>query len=96
MNWMRLIEPPIERASALASMVLPTPGTSSMSRCPSATSTVRAIEAASGLPSMTVCTEVSTLSAALRSALSIAVIPLSQTDSWFLTVARCGNHNRPV
>ena len=36
MNWMRRHDPPIERAIALASDVLPTPGTSSMSRWPSA------------------------------------------------------------
>ena len=36
MNWMRRHEPPIERAIALASDVLPTPGTSSISRWPSA------------------------------------------------------------
>ena len=36
MNWMRRHVPPIERAIALASDVLPTPGTSSMSRWPSA------------------------------------------------------------
>ena len=40
-NWMRLTVQSTDRASALASMVLPTPGTSSMSRCPSASSTVR-------------------------------------------------------
>src|SRR6185436_335243 len=33
-NWMRLNDVPNERASALASMVFPTPGTSSMSRWP--------------------------------------------------------------
>ena len=31
-NWIRRTEQSIDRASALASMVLPTPGTSSMSR----------------------------------------------------------------
>ena len=31
-NWMRLTLQSMDRASALASMVLPTPGTSSMSR----------------------------------------------------------------
>ena len=44
----------IERASALASMVLPTPGTSSISRWPSASSTVIAVRTTSGLPSITV------------------------------------------
>ena len=36
MNWMRCQVPPIERAIALASEVLPTPGTSSIRRWPSA------------------------------------------------------------
>ena len=34
MNWIRCQVPPIERAIALASEVLPTPGTSSISRWP--------------------------------------------------------------
>ena len=53
MNWMRLTVQSTERASALASMVLPTPGTSSMSRCPSASSTVSAVRITSRLPSIT-------------------------------------------
>ena len=36
MNWIRRNEQSIDRAIALASIVLPTPGTSSISRCPSA------------------------------------------------------------
>ncbi len=56
MNWMRLTVQSTERASAFASIVLPTPGTSSMSRCPSASSTVRAAVIASRLPAMTVST----------------------------------------
>lgn len=52
-NWMRRMGLSIERASALASMVLPTPGMSSMSRCPSASSTVTAVRTTSLLPSMT-------------------------------------------
>ncbi len=55
-NWMRLTVQSTDRASALASMVLPTPGTSSMSRCPSASSTVREAVIASRLPAMTVST----------------------------------------
>ena len=39
-NWMRRTVQSMERASALASIVLPTPGTSSISRWPSASSTV--------------------------------------------------------
>ena len=52
-NWMRRTEQSIERASALASIVLPTPGTSSMSRWPSESITTIASLATSGLPSMT-------------------------------------------
>ena len=52
-NWMRRTEQSSERASALASIVLPTPGTSSMSRWPSASSTVSASRTTSGLPSIT-------------------------------------------
>ena len=52
-NWIRRTVRSIERASALLSMVLPTPGTSSMSRCPSASRTTTAARATSGLPSMT-------------------------------------------
>ena len=53
-NWIRRTEQSMERASALLSIVLPTPGTSSMSRWPSASSTTSASLATSGLPSMTV------------------------------------------
>ena len=53
MNWIRRTEQSIERASALASIVLPTPGTSSMSRWPSASSTVSASRTTVGLPSIT-------------------------------------------
>ena len=55
-NWIRRTEQLIDLASDLASMVLPTPGTSSMSRWPSASKTVRASRMTSGLPSMTVST----------------------------------------
>ena len=52
-NWIRRTEQSIDLASALASIVLPTPGTSSMSRCPSASRTVSASLTASALPSIT-------------------------------------------
>ena len=52
-NWIRRTVASIERASALASVVLPTPGTSSMSRWPSASRTTRASRTTSGLPSIT-------------------------------------------
>jgi len=50
---MRLTEESMDRASALASIVLPTPGTSSMSRWPSASSTVSVVLTTSDLPSIT-------------------------------------------
>ena len=50
---MRRTEQSMDRASALASIVLPTPGTSSMSRCPSASRTISASLTASAFPSMT-------------------------------------------
>ena len=52
-NCTRRTEQSIERARVLASIVLPTPGTSSSSRWPSASSTVMAVRTTSGLPSMT-------------------------------------------
>src|SRR6476620_9113527 len=52
-NCTRRTEQSIERARVLASMVLPTPGTSSSRRCPSASSTVMAVRTTSGLPSIT-------------------------------------------
>jgi len=53
-NWIRRTVQSIDLASAFASIVLPTPGTSSISRCPSASSTVTATSTTSGLPSITV------------------------------------------
>jgi len=53
-NWMRRTLQSTDRARALASIVLPTPGTSSMRRWPSASSTVSATRMTSLLPSMTV------------------------------------------
>jgi hypothetical protein len=47
---------PIELATALAREVLPTPGTSSMRRCPSANMHTRAARTTSGLPLMNVST----------------------------------------
>ena len=51
--WMRLNSPPIERASARASVVLPTPGTPSSSRLPSASRQIAAVSTASVLPAIT-------------------------------------------
>ena len=52
-NWIRCHCRSSEVASALARLVLPTPGTSSMRRCPSATRHTRASRTASSLPWMT-------------------------------------------
>ena len=51
--WIRLKSPPIERASARASIVLPTPGTPSSSRLPSASRQIAAVSTTVGLPAMT-------------------------------------------
>ena len=53
-NCSRRTEQSIDRPSALASIVLPTPGTSSTSRWPSASSTTRARSTELRLPSITV------------------------------------------
>src|SRR5688572_17548658 len=53
---MRLYSPSIELASALAMLVLPTPGTSSISRWPSATMQTSDSRMASSLPEMTFAT----------------------------------------
>src|ERR1035437_7946609 len=53
-NCTRRTEQSMDFAKALASMVLPTPGTSSISRCPSASRTVIAVSITSDLPSITV------------------------------------------
>ena len=65
-NWMRLMVPPVARASAFASIVLPTPGTSSISRWPPASMTASAALMASSLPSITVATAARTRSADAR------------------------------
>src|SRR3954453_531894 len=52
-NWMRWQGPPIDAAIALASDVLPTPGTSSMRRCPSASMHTSARCTCSRLPWIT-------------------------------------------
>ena len=52
-NWTRRTVQSIERARVLASSVLPTPGTSSTSRWPSASSTVIAVRTTACLPSIT-------------------------------------------
>ncbi len=53
MNWMRRKEQSTERAMALASIVFPTPGTSSIRRWPSATSATRASRTSWDFPWMT-------------------------------------------
>jgi len=53
-NWMRLKLPPTDLASALASIVLPTPGMSSMSMCPAESSVATESSTAGRFPTMTV------------------------------------------
>ena len=53
MNWTRFHVQSIDAASALARLVLPTPGTSSMSRWPSASRHMTASSIASFLPCTT-------------------------------------------
>ena len=71
-NWIRRTEQSMLRARALLSIVLPTPGTSSMRRWPSASSTTRVDGTTSALPSMTfsmfVRTRPTTLASVSRSA----------------------------
>ena len=52
-NWMRRMLASRDAARVLASIVLPTPGTSSISRCPWLSSVSIAIPIACGLPEMT-------------------------------------------
>ncbi len=53
-NWMRPTEPPTLAAKALASVVLPTPGTSSRSTCPSASTVASVAVIAESSPESTV------------------------------------------
>src|SRR2546425_7969352 len=52
-NWIRRKEQPRERARLWASVVFPTPGTSSIRRCPRANRATAAISTTAGLPLMT-------------------------------------------
>ena len=86
----------IERASALASIVLPTPGTSSMSRWPSASSTTSARRTTSGLPSTT-CSMLSRIRPAdscrtSRSAPTGAALVGGRRATW--SSCRCGSGHR--
>ena len=60
-NWIRRTVQAIDRPNALANIVLPTPGTSSSNRCPSANSTTMAMSMAPRLPSITPSMAVRTL-----------------------------------
>ena len=55
-NWMRRKLQPMEREIARASIVLPTPGTSSISRCPSHSNASRVVCTSTRLPMMTFST----------------------------------------
>lgn len=74
-NWMRRTEQSMDRASALASIVLPTPGTSSMRRCPSASNTVSESRTTSGLPSITPSTALRT-----RSTVAVRSVRLARSS----------------
>ena len=62
-NWMRRKLQPMDLESALASMVLPTPGTSSMRMWPSHRRATRAIRTSTCLPTITRSTLATTRSA---------------------------------
>src|ERR1700754_4223115 len=69
---MRLHRPPTLRARQRASVVLPRPGTSSISRCPSASRAASAIRISSGLPLITCWTL-----AAMAAATSAGLLPFT-------------------
>ncbi len=71
-NWMRLKLHPTDRASALASVVLPMPGTSSMSTWPSQSIATSASSIAASRPTMTRPTFSRTRAAASRMAAAAA------------------------
>src|SRR5579875_3277604 len=73
-NWMRLKVQPIERASDFASTVLPTPGTSSISKWPWQTSAMRASSTSWRFPTMTFSTLRSTASS-MPSARAMPALP---------------------
>ena len=73
-NWMRRKSQPMEREMARASMVLPTPGTSSINRCPSHSRASSVICTSRRLPMITF----STLSQ-MRSATSLTMATSGMT-----------------
>ena len=75
-NWMRRKVLLIDWASECASTVLPTPGTSSISRCPRASRVTRAISTASVLP-LTTISMLATASAILATASSLVNLEFS-------------------
>ena len=98
-SWMRAKEQSSERASARASVVLPTPGTSSTSTCPSASSATTARSTIAGSPLTARRTFAITRSAASRapsrsrssaSAASIATHPTFRRSVRQRAVARRG------
>ena len=96
MNWIRRTEQSMDRASALASMVLPTPGTSSMSRCPSASRTISASLTASAFPSMTDSTAVPICCAVATRSSSVPLLaaPRVEYQKALLEKARPGRLSR--
>ena len=94
-HWMRESWPPIARAMTLASVVLPTPGTSSTSRCPDASRQHRARDA--GRSISTIALRISSQSACATSRASISTrssnncpIPLAFVPQGELSASRTG------
>src|SRR5271169_3800384 len=83
-NWMRWKEQSRPRASACASVVLPTPGTPSISRCPRANSATSARRTTSSVPRITrrsapsSCIARCTGSEAVREAMLSRIVPSTE------------------
>ena len=75
-----------EAARARASIVLPTPGTSSMSRCPSASRHTKALRTASGLPSITLPTD-ATIASVVRANPSAVSAPGASGEASVIAVS---------
>ncbi len=80
-NWMRRTVASTLAAIARASIVLPTPGTSSMSRWPSASRQASALRTASGFPSITSPTEVRMAEVCVRNCSAVISGPVSSMRS---------------
>ena len=76
-NWTRFHEQSIDPASALARLVLPTPGTSSIKRCPSASNAMTANSIESRLPRTTVAMLPTTLSKSVAKLVADAAVSVT-------------------